>query len=196
MAGPVYVALLRGINVGGARKLPMAALRAELGAAGYQGVATYVQSGNVVLTTPSQAGAPGRAVDHRAADVLAAGIHALIEDRFALDVPVIVRSAEELAAVHAGNPFLGIEGATGTQLHVAFLAGRPSPAQAAAFDPDRSLPDRLAVAGREVFLYCPDGLGRSKVLNGAEKLLGTTMTVRNWNTVTTLVAMCCQGATG
>jgi uncharacterized protein (DUF1697 family) len=158
----------------------MAALRAALVEAGFDAVQTYVQSGNVVLT--GDPAMPG--VD------LAARIRAVISAAFGLDVPVVVRTAAELAAVVGINPFLSVDGATNTQLHVAFLETLPEPARAAALDPDRSPPDRLAVIGSEVFLHCPEGLGRSKVLNGMEKALGTAATVRNWNTVTTLHAMC------
>jgi uncharacterized protein (DUF1697 family) len=174
-----HVALLRGVNVGGARPLPMAGLREALAADGLEAVETYVQSGNVALRDP---GAAGTAV--------AARIRAVIAAAFGMDVPVVVRSAAEMAAVVDANPFAGIAGAAGSTLHVAFLERLPAPELVAALDPDRSPPDRLAVVGSEVFAHCPNGLGRSKVFVGLEKALGTPATVRNWNTVTRLFAMC------
>jgi len=176
-----YVVLLRGVNVGGARPLPMAGLRDALSAAGHRDVRTYVQSGNVVLSSRTAAASVARSV-HRA-----------IVNGFGLDVPVLVRSAAELAEVAAHHPFDRPGGDPGRQLHVAFLEAPPPAAAVAALDPRRAAPEELHVRGREIYLWCPNGMGRSKVLTGVERALGTPMTVRNWRTVTELRRLAADG---
>jgi uncharacterized protein (DUF1697 family) len=175
---PAYVALLRGINVGGKNKLPMNDLVAMFAAAGCADVRSYIQSGNVVF---------------RASADLAARVPALvaaaIAERFGYRVPVIVRTADELRDVSERNPFLAA-GADPSALHVMFLAGRPDPARAAALDPNRSPGDAFALRGREIYLHCPHGLARTKLTNDYfDTKLATTSTVRNWNTVLRLLAL-------
>ncbi len=174
----VFVALLRGINVGGANRLPMRELQALLGALGCREVRTYIQSGNAVFVAPTEQAAqlPGL-------------ISEAIGARSGLAVPVVLRRAAELAAVAEDNPFLGA-GADPCSLHVLFLAEAPDAAAVARLDPDRSPPDAFVVRGREVYLCCPDGLARSKLTNAYfDRALGTTSTGRNWRTVLTLVEM-------
>lgn len=174
-----FVALLRGINVGGKNKLPMKDLVAMFEHAGCVTTRHYIQSGNVVFS---------------AAPALAAKIPAVvavaIEKGFGLRVPVVVRSEKELRAAAAANPFLEA-GVDPDALHVMFLADQPSKAAVAALDPDRSPPDRFVVKGREVYLACPNGVGRTKLSNAwFDTKLGTISTGRNWRTVLKLVAMC------
>jgi len=176
--GAVRVALLRGINVSGKNKLPMADLVAIFERAGCSDVETYIQSGNVVF---------------RAKNSLSGRLPMLISqalaDRFGYRVPVLLRSAEELRSVVRGNPFLRAR-ADHRALHVVFLADKPSAEQVAALDPDRSPPDAFSVRGREIYLHCPKGLGRSKLTNKYfDAKLDTTSTVRNWKTVLQLAAM-------
>lgn len=170
-----YVALLRGINVGGSNKVAMADLRAMFGALGYEDAQTYIQSGNVVFTAKATEAA------------LVRRIEGAITKTFSLQIRVMVRSKAQLASVLAADPFAG---AAPTLAHVAFLSARPSAKKVAALDPHRSPPDVVAVIGREVYLHYPNGSGRSK-LTGAylERVLGTTATARNRNTVTKLLAM-------
>ncbi len=177
-AGEVHAALLRGINLGSVNRLPMAELAAMFTAAGCSDVQIYIQSGNVV---------------YRARRALAARVPALIAaaiaDRFGYRVPVVTRTAAELDEIARANPFLRA-GADPATLHVVFLADRPSAARIASLDPDRSPPDELAARGREVYLRCPDGFGRSKLHNHYfESRLATTSTIRNWRTVLKLVDM-------
>jgi uncharacterized protein (DUF1697 family) len=178
-----HVALLRGVNVGGANKLPMKGLAALFAAAGCSEVQTYIQSGNVVF---------------RAADALARRIPALISaaiaESFRLEVPVVTRTAAELREVAEQNPFLRA-GADPAALHVAFLAERPGAARVALLDPARSPPDQFAVRGREIYLHCPNGVGRSKLTNQYfDSRLATISTGRNWRTVLTLLALACGEA--
>jgi uncharacterized protein (DUF1697 family) len=172
-----HVVLLRGINVGGHNKVPMAELRRLLSEGGHLDVRSYVQSGNVVLR--SAAGGPE----------VAAGVRELLGKEFGLDIVVIVRTGPELAEVAAHNPVLRPDTDPAPQLHVAILERNPDPGRAAALDPNRAPPDELHLLGREVYLWCPEGLGRSKVFNGLERLLGTPATVRNWRTVGELLRL-------
>ena len=170
-------ALLRGVNLGGRARVPMAELKAALEEAGLEEVATYVQSGNVVFA----AGPKGRDDARVVADV--------ISEHFGLDITVITRTARQLAAISGGHP-LGTSKATPVQLHVVFLEGRPKAAAAADLEPDRFPPDRFEVAGQEIYVEFPNGQGRSKLgLGYFEKTLGIRGTMRNWNTVTRLAEM-------
>lgn len=174
-----YVALLRGINVGGANKLPMKELAALFAAAGAKDERTYIQSGNVVFK------ATGHVVAH-----LANTISEAIEEGFGLKVPVLLRSRAELEAVLDANPFLA-RASNPKALHVMFLRDSPPEGRVAALDPQRSPPDEFAVLDREVYLHCPEGIGRSKLTTAwIDRALGTVATVRNWNTVNALVEMC------
>ena len=175
---PTYVVLLRGVNVGRARAVPMGPLRDALGAVGHAEVRTYAQSGNVVLRSRSSASR------------VAESVHDVVADLSGLDVAVVVRTAAEVGDVAAHNPFLRRPGADpGRQLHVAFLEDRPAAAAAAGLDPHRAAPEELFVRGREVYLWCPNGMGRSRVMLGVERALGTAATVRNWRTVLELARM-------
>jgi uncharacterized protein (DUF1697 family) len=178
------VALLRGINLGGHHILAMADLRQLFTGLGFGEVATYIQSGNVVFTSP---------LDDLAA--VTAGIEREILATFGFEAPVVLRSAAELAVVAASNPFLK-RGMDVKALSVGFLAGAPDTAGVSTLLAD-PLADRIAAGGdefslseREVYLYHPNGYGRTKLTNSYfDRRLGTTMTVRNWRTVMTLLDM-------
>jgi uncharacterized protein (DUF1697 family) len=173
-----YVALLRGINVGGKNKLPMADLAAMFSAAGCGGVRTYIQSGNVVFEASA-----------KVAGALPGAVGRAIEAGFGYRVPVILRTADELGAVVRSNPFLA-KGGEPEVLHVAFLSAEPGPARVAALDHGRSPPDEMAVLGREVYLRLPNGAARTKLTNAYfDSTLAATSTVRNWRTVEKLAEM-------
>jgi uncharacterized protein (DUF1697 family) len=170
-------ALLRGINVGGHRPLPMPALREALAAAGYTGVQTYVQSGNVVFDTD----APPEQV--------ARDLSALIEREFDLDVPVVVRTRDELAAVVADNPLGDVADVPKLQ-HVLFLAEPLPPAAAEEVGKLAVEPERLVAREREIHAWYPGGMQKSKLARAlAGKTLGVA-TDRNWTTVLKLLEMC------
>jgi uncharacterized protein (DUF1697 family) len=167
---PAYVALLRGINVGGNRMIKMADLRDVFAAAGAQDVATYIQSGNVVFTHPA-----------RSERTLAAELEKRIAAAAGFPVPVVLRTAGQLARVIEDSPF---RGADADHLHVAFLAA-PA-ANAPAFDARAFAPERYAAVGRELYLYLPEGMGRSKLAAAVlarPKAIGAAATARNWRTV-------------
>ncbi len=173
-----YAALLRGVNVGGKNKLPMSELVGLFRSAGCSAVETYIQSGNVVFT----AAAP---LASRLPGLIAQQIGA----RFGFQVPVLIRSADELHAAIENNPFLAA-GESEDLLHVYFLAHGPPPADTAKLDPDRSPPDRFVVRNREVYLLLPNGMGRSKLTNAYfDAKLKTVSTARNWRTVLRLLEM-------
>lgn len=211
-----YVALVRGINVGGRNAVPMPALRAMFESLGHERVTTYIQSGNVCFTTAEnratasasgdaavQAPHPGDAPDQAIASApgdaavqavapglveLAAEIERGILHTFGLGVHVVLRTKTELARLADLNPFLDIE-ADHAKVHVFFLAATPTPEGIAKLDPDRFPPDEFAVVGREIFVRYPDGAGRSRLtLDYFERRLGTHGTARNWNTVNELLA--------
>ncbi|MFD0269728.1 DUF1697 domain-containing protein [Streptomyces sp. NPDC127106] len=175
-----YAALLRGINVGGKKKVPMAELREVLEGLGYEDVRTYVQSGNAVFGC-------------RDADegVLAAEIERGIEERFGFSAACLVVDGARLRAVQEACPYPAEE-LEGKQLHATFLSEQPDEGRFAAIDREAFLPEEFAVGERVVYLYAPEGLGRSKL---AEALFrpavfkGINATTRNWNTVVKLVEM-------
>lgn len=173
-----WVALLRGVNVGGKNRLPMTDLVALFAGAGAADVRSYIQSGNVVFRASTAAAARVPGLVTRA-----------IEKNFGFRPPLVLRSAGELEAVTLENPFLRT-GANPDELHVLFLADKPDPARAAALDPGRSPPDTFVVRGREVYLRCPNGLARTRLTNDwFDRALDTVSTARNWRTVLKLAGM-------
>jgi uncharacterized protein (DUF1697 family) len=176
MSHPPAVALLRGINVGGKNILPMKSLAEIFRNAGAEDIKTYIQSGNVLF----RAAHP---------DKIAAKVSAQILTDFSLKVPVITRSAAEIAAATIANPFLQ-SGVDPSLLHVMFLADQPSPKQIAKLDPTRSSPDEFALIGRDLYLRLPNGAARTKLTaTYFDATLKTPGTQRNWRTVLTLATM-------
>lgn len=173
---PTRVALIRGINVGNVQ-LRMERLRALCVACGFERVQTYIQSGNVLFasTDTPQACAMALARD--------------LERELKKPIGVIVRSPRALASVVAGNPFLTAKGVDTSRLSVAFLAQRPKADALKALAARDWGRDRFHPAGTELYLYCPDGFGRSKLAATFERVLDVGATVRNWKTVTKLLEM-------
>ena len=173
-----FVALLRGVNVGGKRKLPMTELRSLFSSLGFEDVVTYIQSGNVVFRAPT-----GDAAE------LSTRLEQRIAEATGLDVAVLLRTPAELAGIASDNPFLD-DGADLSKLHIVFLEREPAEDAAARLDPQRSPPDELSLRGAEIFLRLPNGSGRSKLtLEYFERVLGTRATARNWNTLTRLLEL-------
>jgi uncharacterized protein (DUF1697 family) len=167
-----YVGLLRGVNVGGAAKLPMADLRRIAEACGFTDVRTYVQSGNVVFRTSASAAKAAKALR----EALAAGTN--------VDPALALRTPAQLAAVVDDCPFDDT-----AHVHVTFLVEGASP-RALTVERDRFAPEQAAAHGREVYLYLPDGIGRSKLAAVlARGTAGAEGTTRNWRTVTTLLGL-------
>jgi uncharacterized protein (DUF1697 family) len=178
-----FVALLRAVNVAG-NKVEMAALRSGLTGLGFEGVQTYVQSGNVVFRAEGAEEAEGD--DPRAH---AAAIASLIADQTGLDVTVLVLTAAELAEVAAANPFAAT-GADEKTLHVTFLAEPADEAAFAALKLPAQDGEQVVLGDRVVYLWLPHGYGRSKLSNAyLERVLRLPATTRNWRTVKTLVEL-------
>jgi len=173
-----YLALLRGINVGGKNKLPMKDLAGMFVKAGCGEVRTYIQSGNVIFRA-----------EPRVAAQIPGLVAAQIADRFGYKTPVMLRTTAELGVVILNNPFLKAGIAEDT-LHVLFLADLPSARSIENLDPGRSPPDAFVARGKEVYLHCPQGVGNSKLTNAYfDSKLTTTCTGRNWRTVTSLLKL-------
>lgn len=153
----------------------MAELRDALGAAGFDAVRTYIQSGNVILD--SGAGA----------DEVSETIETVIEARFGFRPAVAVRTRDQVASALDRHPYLGRTD-DHTKLHVLFCKTTPDPAGVAEIDHDRFTPDELSADGPELFAYYPNGAGRSK-LTLDEDALGTAVTARNLKTVAKLLEL-------
>ncbi|MFF8839136.1 DUF1697 domain-containing protein [Streptomyces sp. NPDC015130] len=176
-----YAALLRGINVSGHRKVPMAELRSVLEDLGHRDVRTYLQSGNAVFTA-----------DPAASDAeLTTALEEAIERRFGFRVDCLVRDGDYLAAVAEACPFPAAE-LEGKQLHAIYYSGPAEPERFAAIDREAYLPEEFALGDRVLYLYVPEGLGRSRladVIGRPSVVKGLVATARNWNTVVKLVEM-------
>ncbi len=171
-----YVALLRGINVGGHKSVGMEDLRAMLRDLGHAEVETYLRSGNAIFASPRQD-----------ATALEGEIEAQVENQLGLDVKVLLRTPSELAGVVAANPFPAAT-AEPSKLHVAFVSAMPGAARLAGMDPAQFEPDELRPGDGVIYLWYPNGAGRSKLTNDLiERRFGVTSTSRNWNTVTKLL---------
>ncbi len=170
-----YVALLRGVNVGGRTKVGMADVRHIFAELGHSDVQTYLQSGNVIFT----------AAVERSSN-LAQDIEQRMAQEVGVTTTVLLRTESDLAEVVAANPLLDRE-SDFAKLHVTFLADAPEPERAARLETPAGQPDQLTLVGREVYLHCPNGYGKTKLHNTyIEKRLGVAATTRNWKTVTNL----------
>ncbi|MEU7555746.1 DUF1697 domain-containing protein [Streptomyces sp. NPDC044571] len=179
-----YAALLRGINVGGSKKVPMAELRQVLEGLGHDDVQTYLQSGNAVFSSTQQ--------DPVA---LARALERAIESRFGFPVACLVADGARLRAVAHDCPFPAAE-LEGRQLHVTFLSEQPDPSRFGAIDAPSYLPEEFRIGDRVLYLYAPNGLGRSKLAEALYRpavLKGIDATTRNWNTVAKLVELTQEG---
>jgi uncharacterized protein (DUF1697 family) len=174
------VALLRGINVGGRGRLPMADLRAVATGLGYDAVATYIQSGNLVLSTADRA------------ETVAEDLAAAIAASSGVQPAVVVRTRSQLAAVVRDNPFL-VTGEDEGHLHVMF-AGGPASAAVASLDLAAYAPEAAIAVDTDLYLLLPNGVGRSRLATDLGRQKGTVGTMRSWRTVTALLAMADEAA--
>lgn len=171
------IVLLRGINLGPTNRVAMPALRELLGERGFDDVRTYVQSGNIVLSSGLS---PTR---------LATECRRAIIDGFGLDIDVLVRTRDELAKVVARNPLAEVA-VNPKRYQVTFLSDKLKRRQVEELESLAAEPERLVAAGREVYAWHPDGVARSKLwARLGSKGLGVSATSRNWATVTTLLEM-------
>jgi len=176
---PIYISMLRGINVGGHNQIKMTALRELFEALGFERVQTYIQSGNVVFKAgKSSTLQVSKRVEERIAKV------------FGFRVSVVTRTSAELGSVIASNPLLKTKGIDPTKLHVTFLSEAPESAALRKLEALAMGPDQFRGSGREIYLHCPNGYGNTKLSNNTfEKMLAVSATTRNWNTVNKLYEM-------
>lgn len=176
---PVLISMLRGINVGGHNKINMQALRALYEALKFEGPRTYVQSGNVIFQTKE-----------KISPALVKKIQNAIEREFGCRPEVILRTTSELRKAIAATPFPSHRGLEPGKILVTFLAAEPGPEAQAALLKLKSYPEELHLKGRELYIYFPNGAGRSKLpWSSVEKHFKTTGTARNWNSVTKMLGI-------
>lgn len=174
---PVIISMLRGVNVGGHNQIKMDALRALYESLGFEDVQTYVQSGNVIFRA-RQKNLPA----------LATKIQDAIERAFGFRPAVLVRTTDELRRAVASNPFAGRRNIEPGKLLVTFLAAEPGPESQSVLDGLKKHPEELHLKGRELYIYFPNGAGKSKLpWSSVEKLLKVPGTARNWNSVTKML---------
>ncbi|WP_037575226.1 DUF1697 domain-containing protein [Phaeacidiphilus oryzae] len=179
-----YAALLRGINVGGHARVPMAELRKLMEGLGHTAVQTHLNSGNAAFTAPA-----GRSA------ALQAELEEAIAAHFGFRVACLVRDGGYLRAVAEANPYPEEAAADGKKVHAVFLSEQPSggaEALAAAVPPGPFAPEGYALGDRVLYLDLPNGIGRSKLpeaLGRSAPLKPCTTTARNWNTVLRLVEL-------
>jgi uncharacterized protein (DUF1697 family) len=170
------IAILRGINVGGNKRMLMADLMLLLESLKFQNISTYIQSGNVIFDADEKSDT----------SELSTRIEQAIKEKFGFEVPVIIRTPEDLAALITGNPFLQTHTDT-TQLHVTFLKESPAPENALKIDSYAFEPDGFSITDKDIYVFCAGKYHQSKLTNDFfEKKLKTKATTRNWNTVVKL----------
>jgi uncharacterized protein (DUF1697 family) len=172
-----YIALLRGINVSGHKKIKMPELKVMFEELGFTNVRTYIQSGNVVFESET-------------AEDLESKISAKIQALFGFEVSVICRTSEEMEDVIKRNPFAEMVGFEPEKLYVTFLQEAPAEEKLATLQALSFEPEMYTVSGREVFVYCFNGYGNTKLDNALfEKKLKVKASTRNWRTVNKLIEM-------
>jgi uncharacterized protein (DUF1697 family) len=174
----VMICLLRGVNLGGHKKVSMEVLRNLCTSLKYCDVQTYVQSGNVIFRTKEQDPV-----------VVSKKLEQAIEQKFGFQVGVVVRRPSELKEVISRNPLAKKRGIEPAKLLVIFLPEAPEAETRAAILQIKSKPEEIHLSGRELYIYYPDGVGRSKLAAVLDRSLRKTGTARNWNTVTKLLEM-------
>jgi len=172
--------MLRGVNVGSHNRLAMEDLRALYESIGLQQARTLIQSGNVVFRTAK-----------RDLNKVASGIESAIERRFRFHADVAIRTTDEMKKVIAANPFAGRPNIEPGKLLVSFLGAAPGQEAREKIEAlVGKYPEEVRLVGRELYVYFPNGAGRSRLpWSSIDKALKTTATARNWNTVEKLLAM-------
>jgi uncharacterized protein (DUF1697 family) len=170
---PVLISMLRGVNLGPHNRIKMDALRAVYESLKFETPRTYVQSGNVIFRTKE-----------KNSGQLAAKIRTAIEKKFKCSPEVILRTAEDLRKAIAMTPFADRPNLEPGKILVTFLAAAPPLDAQAGFDKFKDYPEEVYLKGRELYIYFPNGAGKSKLpWSAVEKLLKVTGTARNWNSV-------------
>jgi len=171
-----FVALFRGINVGGKHIVPMQELRDMFAALGCENVQTYIQSGNTVFSSDASA------------DTLSASLTKEVGKQFGFEPQVLVLTADRFNEIAAGNPYADVDSEPKT-VHVTFLSANPVDPDLELLDELRSESERFELGDGAFYLHAPDGIARSKLAAKIDRCLGVDTTARNWRTVTKLVEM-------
>lgn len=179
----LFISLLRGINVGGRNKLPMASLRDLLSGMGYADVQTYIQSGNCLFRSAEDD-----------PDVISQNIAEAIEANFGFRPHILTLTQAKLDAVIAANPYGAAAEADPKTVHVYFMSAAPTAPDITALDAIKTSKERFELNGPAFYLYAPDGIGRSKLAARAEAKLGVPATARNYRTVLKLRDLSQQGS--
>jgi uncharacterized protein (DUF1697 family) len=177
---PIYISMLRGINVAGHKRIKMDTLRASFEALGFEQVRTYIQSGNVVF---------------KGGKLSTLNLSRRIEERilsdFGFPVSVISRSSDEMAKTIECNPFSKGRELDREKLHVMFLSDAPTPAALKKLAGLTAAPDQCRLSDREIYFYLPNGVSQSVLMKSpVDRILGIVTTTRNWKTVNSLHQMC------
>ena len=169
-----YISILRGINVGGQKKIRMADLKSLYESLGFENVVTYIQSGNVIFDAKVRSMARSKTT-----------VETAIEEYYGFHVPVEIRTRGDIEKIIHNLPFEVVDfEENGTKILVTFLSSKPSAEKLTSIQPYVKAPEELVVIGTEVYLYCPNGYGKTKLSNTfLEKKLGVEATTRNWKTV-------------
>lgn len=177
---PVYVSLLRGINVGGNKLVKMEKLRSSLEALRFESVKTYIQSGNVVFKAKKTS-----------TTALSKKIEGKILQDFGFSVSVITRTSDELGQIIEKNSLLKTSAIDHARLHVMFLSEPPAGASLKKIADLVIAPEECSCAGTEIYFYFPNGVSQSVIFKTpVDRILAVTTTMRNWKTVNTLQQMC------
>ena len=179
---PQYIALFRGINVGGNNILPMADLRALMTRLGLKQVASYIQSGNVVFHT-----------DHADLTIVRQLIQSSIHEQFGFSPRILILSVDAFREAMANNPFPDGPAEPKT-LHLFFLAEPAGEIEWQAINDLKAASEEVSLIGDVFYLYAPKGIGRSRLAARVEKLLGVSATARNWRSVTRIEALASRNA--
>ena len=173
----VYIAILRGINVSGQKKIKMQDLHEQLKNLNFYNTRTYIQSGNIIFES-----------EENNSDKIKNSIENCIQDGFGFDIPVIIRTKGEFKEIIDRNPFMKRPQIKLDKLHVTFLSNIPELDKLSDLKNVNFLPDEFVISGKEVYIYCPDGYGKTKLNNTFfEKKLAQNATTRNWKTVNKLL---------
>jgi len=171
-----YVALFRGINVGGKHIVPMKDLREIFSSLGYENVQTYIQSGNAVFSSDAST------------DKLSASLSKEVGKRFGFEPQVLVLTSDRFHEIVASNPYADVDSEPKT-VHVTFLSANPVDPDLATLDELRAGSESFELKDGAFYLHAPDGIARSRLAAKVDRCLGVDTTARNWRTVTKLVEM-------
>lgn len=175
-----YLALLRGINVSGQKKILMADLKSFFESNGFNNVTTYIQSGNVIFESSI-----------REKEKLQLTLETMIEKKYSFHVPIELRTNAEMNSIVKNCPFTDVDLIeNGTKVLVSFLSSQPLKKNIENIKPFVIEPERMEIKGKELYLYCPNGYGKTKLSNNfLEKKLDVKATTRNWKSVSHLINM-------